>query len=239
MAKITTGKKMEDAVQGLLADPFEPAEVKWKPQTVRNDKALAVAYIDARAVMDRLDEVMGTSNWRDRYQDLGDGAVSCRLSLRFGSEWVTKEDVGGQSEQPDEHDRHKAAFSDALKRAAVKFGIGRYLYRLPMAWVPFDVAKRRLVQVPPLPEWALPRRLRSAKMPRTGGELKARLVGKDAELATAGLCPAGALLAAVLAAGRAKGLPDRLEEWGEDGVRLAVEAARGFERGLALKGGAA
>jgi hypothetical protein len=42
-------------------------------------------------------------------------------------------DVGGPSEQPDEGDRVKAAFSDALKRAAVKFGIGRYLYRLPHA----------------------------------------------------------------------------------------------------------
>src|SRR5881275_1046881 len=59
------------------------------------------------------------------------GSMMCRLRLRLGDEWVTKVDVGGPSEQPDGGDRLKAAFSDALKRAAVKFGIGRYLYRLP------------------------------------------------------------------------------------------------------------
>src|SRR5262249_14174357 len=60
-------------------------------------------------------------------------------------------DVGGQSEQPDGGDRLKAAFSDALKRAAVKFGIGRYLYRLPSQWVDYDDKKRRFVRQPQLP----------------------------------------------------------------------------------------
>jgi hypothetical protein len=54
-----------------------------------------------------------------------------------------KEDVGGQSEQPDEGDRRKAAFSDALKRAAVKFGIGRYLYRQKPQWVDWDPLREK------------------------------------------------------------------------------------------------
>src|SRR5438094_5089004 len=66
-------------------------------------------------------------------------------------------DVGGQSEQPDEGDRRKAAFSDALKRAAVKFGIGRYLYRLPAQWVDYDPVKKQLAQLPQLPAFALPK----------------------------------------------------------------------------------
>jgi hypothetical protein len=35
-------------------------------------------------------------------------------------------------------DRMKAAFSDALKRAAVKLGIGRFLYHVPGQWVDYD-----------------------------------------------------------------------------------------------------
>jgi hypothetical protein len=64
--------------------------------------------------------------------------------------------VGGQSEQPDGGDRTKAAFSDALMRAAVKFGVGRYLYRLPSQWCDYDPQTRRFVKEPALPAWALP-----------------------------------------------------------------------------------
>jgi len=59
----------------------------------------------------------------------------CRLRIKLGDRWISKTDVGSPSEQPDVGDRLKAAFSDALKRAAVKFGIGRYLYRLSAQWV--------------------------------------------------------------------------------------------------------
>jgi hypothetical protein len=114
-----------NAIAQALAMPFDPAEVKFKPQTVSGNRALAVAFVDARVIQDRLDEVLGVMGWQDSYECLPDGAVVCRLRIRLGAEWITKEDVGGQSEQPDEGDRRKAAFSDALKRAAVKFGIGR------------------------------------------------------------------------------------------------------------------
>ncbi|MCA1685873.1 MAG: hypothetical protein LC745_07765 [Planctomycetia bacterium] len=39
-----------------LAALFDPSEVKFKPQSVKGNRALAICYIDARAVMDRLDE---------------------------------------------------------------------------------------------------------------------------------------------------------------------------------------
>jgi hypothetical protein len=61
--------------------------------------------------------------------------VVCRLRWRIGGEWLTKVDVGSPSEQPDGGDRLKAAFSDALQREAVKYGVVRYLYRLPSQWV--------------------------------------------------------------------------------------------------------
>ena len=148
---------MSENILERLAEPFEPHEVKWKPQAVRDGRALAVAYVDARVVMDRLDDVFGPGGWQDEYSIIDKESTACRLSVKFGDEWITKTDVGSQSEQPDEGDRRKAAFSDALKRAAVKFGIGRYLYRLPHQWVDYDVQHKRLRATPALPPWALPR----------------------------------------------------------------------------------
>jgi hypothetical protein len=146
-----------DDIADRLAEPFDATEVKWKPQSVKGNRALAICYIDARCVMDRLDEVVGPGNWQDEYTVLPGGEVVCRLSVRFADSWVTKTDVGGESEQPDEGDRVKAAFSDALKRAAVKFGIGRYLYRLGHQWCDYDPVKKQFAQKPQLPAWATPK----------------------------------------------------------------------------------
>jgi hypothetical protein len=140
-----------------LAAPFDPREVRFKPAVVSGNRALALAYVDARVIQDRLDDVLGVTGWQDEYECLPDGSVVCKLRLRLGDEWITKMDVGGQSEQPDEGDRRKAAFSDALKRAAVKFGIGRYLYRLPSQWVDYDPHKRQFARTPTLPPSALPK----------------------------------------------------------------------------------
>ena len=144
------------AILAALAEPFETADVKFKPQSVKNNRALAMAYIDARAVQDRLDDVLGVENWQDEYAVQADGSVVCKLSVRIGGEWIAKMDVGSPSEQPDSGDRLKAAFSDALKRAAVKLGVGRYLYRLQAQWVDYDPAKKQFARVPTLPDWAKP-----------------------------------------------------------------------------------
>src|SRR5215471_2647489 len=135
-----------------LAAAFDSAEVKFKPGVVSGNRALALPYVDARVVQDRLDELLGLENWQDTYTPLPDGSVVCELRCRIGGEWIVKTDVGSPSEQPDGGDRMKAAFSDALKRAAVKFGIGRYLYRLPSQWVDYDPQKRRFLQTPKLPQ---------------------------------------------------------------------------------------
>jgi hypothetical protein len=149
-----------------LAAPFDPAVVKFKPAVIQGNRALALAYVDARVIQDRLDEVLGVENWQDAYDSLSDGSVVCRLRLRLGDQWVTKVDVGSPSEQPDEHDRVKAAFSDALKRAAVKFGIGRYLYRLPSTWCDYDSQKRQFRQLPQLPGVKSGRRTKASKIDR-------------------------------------------------------------------------
>lgn len=140
-----------------LAEPFDPSEIKWKAQVVRGNRAMAVPYVDARVVEDRLDAVFGVDGWQDTYTVLDNHSVVCTLRVRVGQEWIAKTDVGSQSEQPDEGDRLKAAFSDALKRAAVKLGIGRYLYRLGHQWVDYDPQTRQFKGTPRLPDSALPK----------------------------------------------------------------------------------
>lgn len=152
-----------------LGEPFDPREVKFKPQAVSGARAMAIGYVDARAIMDRLDSVVGPAGWQDDYECLPDGGVVCRLKLLVDGQWIVKVDVGSPSEQPDEGDRRKAAFSDSLKRAAVHWGIGRYLYRLPLQWVDYDPQKKRFAKAPQLPSWALPKGTKAAK-PQTNGE---------------------------------------------------------------------
>lgn len=145
-----------------LSNYFPPQAVEWKPQSVQGNRALAIAYIDARAVMKRLDDVLGVDGWEDRYTVLDDGCVVCTLKCRIAGQWVTKEDVGGESDQKDVGDKRKASFSDAFKRAAVKFGVGRYLYSLPSQWVDYDPQRRAFARAPQLPDWAIPKREQAA-----------------------------------------------------------------------------
>lgn len=140
-----------------LAEPFPAASIGWLPRNASGNRALAIPYIDARDVQDRLDAVVGPAGWEDRYEILPDGCVVCHLRVQIEGAWVEKVDVGSPSEQPDEHDRMKAAFSDALKRAGVKYGIGRYLYRLDPVWADFDPQRKRFTTQPQLPAHALPR----------------------------------------------------------------------------------
>lgn len=123
----------------MLFAEFPREAVSWRAQslTKEGDKAMALAYIDARDVMDRLDQAVGATDWQDRYEFHGARTI-CYLSIRVGDEWITKADGAGDSDVEAE----KGAISDALKRAAVKWGIGRYLYDLDAPWVPCESYKR-------------------------------------------------------------------------------------------------
>lgn len=121
-------------IKHLFAE-FPKEDIHWRSQSLTKDgdKALALAYVDARDVMDRLDDVCGAENWQDRYEVHG-GKTICYLSIKIGEEWITKADGAGDTQVEAE----KGSLSDAFKRAAVKWGIGRYLYDLPTPWVPCD-----------------------------------------------------------------------------------------------------
>jgi hypothetical protein len=195
-------------IRDAFAEPFDAREVHWKPQSISGNRALAVAYIDARSVMDRLDSVVGIDGWQDIYECLPDGCVICRLIVRIDTEWHSKMDVGGPSDQEDAGDKRKAAVSDALKRCGVKYGIGRYLYSLPVQWLDWDAKARQFVKPPTLPRWALPgaggRWKDPRKLPANGRELLLRLNKFEAALVKEGRCKAGDLVKYVIEAGPAQ-----------------------------------
>ena len=137
-----------------LSEFFPESAIGWLPGATTQDKkkALAMPYISARDVMDRLDAAAGLENWRDDYDVIHEGQVKCRLSVKIDGEWITKVDFGGSNDgdnagwgdNKDVIDRSKqlkASCSDALKRAAIKFGIGRYLYSVPDNWFPLKNGK--------------------------------------------------------------------------------------------------
>ncbi len=114
-----------------LAEAFPLGEIQWRVEALSEDKhqALVVPFVEVEAVLKRLDETVGIEGWQDQYEVLSIAqtvAVKCRLSILE----VSKEDVG-------EGPTLKTAFADALKRAACKFGVGRYLL-LEQHWVDHD-----------------------------------------------------------------------------------------------------
>jgi hypothetical protein len=119
-----------------LKAPFPPNRISWRVGSTAADKkkGLAFGYIDARDVMERLDEVCGPENWQNTYTIAGT-AIVCNIGIREpGGDWVWKSDGAGATDVEAE----KGMMSDAFKRAAVRFGIGRYLYDIPATWVAIE-----------------------------------------------------------------------------------------------------
>jgi hypothetical protein len=121
------------AIAEELRKPFHSDQIHWRVGSTTKDKqkGMALAYIDARDVMDRLDTVCGPSGWQSRYRDAGNGKTYCEIGIKFDDEWVWKGDGAGDTG----FEGDKGAFSDAFKRAGVRWGIGRYLYGLGNTWV--------------------------------------------------------------------------------------------------------
>jgi hypothetical protein len=144
-----------------LGQPFGADEVEFLPKAQSNGKALGLAYIDARVVMRRLDEVV-PGDWSFDFDLLDAQGKMVRGRLTVCG--VTRCDAG---EADREEETLKSAVSDALKRAAVHFGIGRYLYHLPQTWAPYDAQKRRFTETPQLDPRAIQRALKLAGVAAT------------------------------------------------------------------------
>ena len=133
-------------IERRLKEPFPVSEVHWRVGSKSGSRILPLAYIDARAVMKRLDAVVGFTNWQVRYPFPG----CCEIGIRIEDEWIWKANCAGETNVEAE----KGQASDAFKRAAAVWGVGRYLYYLPHTWVTVNNGKWN---PPPLPKWAIPR----------------------------------------------------------------------------------
>ena len=131
----------------LLSEPFHPDEIEWRVDRPfkSGNGAFILAYINARAVMDRFDKVLGKNNWRISYDFIekgikgvkGDSVNGTVASLEVWDvekgQWILKQD--GSQFSPIE--AFKGGISGALKRAASVWGVGRYLYEFEDYMVKF------------------------------------------------------------------------------------------------------
>lgn len=156
-----------------LSDHFAPDEVEWRVQSCTEvqgrPKALVLCYITNRAIQDRLDEVCGKTGWKNEYKQAPEGGIMCGISIRDEhGEWITKWDGASNTDI----EAVKGGLSNAMKRAAVQWGIGRYLYKLDTSFVDIVDKKpspaahyikddRKKIKgywmAPKLPGWALPK----------------------------------------------------------------------------------
>jgi hypothetical protein len=157
-----------------LDEPFADDEIEWRIQQAGEGNkgiwARCLAYVTNRAIMNRLDSVVGKENWQNTYLPGPNGGVVCRLSIRVNGEWVTKEDGAENTDI----ESVKGGLSDAMKRAAYQWGIGRYLYYLPEGWAQVSENGEHFATCkiksngqektipfrwspPRLPDWALPK----------------------------------------------------------------------------------
>lgn len=167
-----------------LRDPFPPEDLEWRVQRsgVKNGRvwAIVVPYITNRAIMDRLDDVCGPENWANQYQAGPSGGVLCGITISMQDGTVVDKWDGAENT---DIEQVKGGLSGAMKRAAVQWGIGRYLYKLPQYFANIietdhpdahtDYAKdqngqkARFKWLPPqLPSWALPEGTKQVPRPK-------------------------------------------------------------------------
>lgn len=116
----------------LLKAPFSPDKLSWRIGSKTNwdkvkkcpsdpskpVKANMLVYIDARDVQDRLDEVC-SDRWSNKFETIN-GRNVCSITING----ITRSDGAGDTDIEGD----KGGLSDAFKRAAVMWGVGRYLY---------------------------------------------------------------------------------------------------------------
>jgi len=151
-------------ISAKLKAPFP--NVSWRVQSSKGSetKARVVAYVDARDIMDRLDEVVGPDNWSFDWEPIttANGQVlTAKGTLTVCG--ISRSDIG----EAGDIEKSKAAVSDALKRAAVHFGCARYLYDLGAQWAAVDQYKNIL----------------PAEIAKLNKTLEARLSGKVQQVA--------------------------------------------------------
>ncbi len=113
--------KEEIALEDLKMN-FTP---KWRVQQIKNNKAVCIPYADSRKVQEVFDVVCSPERWQSKHHEVK-GNLFCEIGLKIGDEWIWKSDVGKESNI----EKEKGESSDSFKRAAVMWGVGRFLYEM-------------------------------------------------------------------------------------------------------------
>lgn len=116
----------------ILTENIRPEEIEWRYQSAtKNGKIIVVPYITNRCVMERFDRQFGWAAWQNEIEEIKDGFL-CRITVRLpDGETITKTDGASRTDiEP-----VKGGISDAMKRCAVQFGLGRNLYTYPKVFI--------------------------------------------------------------------------------------------------------
>ena len=158
-------------IQQELAQPFAPEDLEWRLQRTYDDRqggkhGIAVPYVTNRAIMARLDDVVGPDGWYNEYCPWHSAGKKesqiCGISIYFPERgFITKWDGAEDSDS----EPIKGGLSDSMKRAAVQWGIGRMLYNMDVVFV--DVEQKGN-------SWVIKRDERS-KLDRAYTEMLAKL----------------------------------------------------------------
>src|SRR6266568_6801223 len=138
-----------------LRAPFPPTEIKFLPKSPvqRGDAwiCLALPYADKRAYEDRLNALVPGRWSTPAMTPLVAGnklvipvtLVICEIAhTDVGEAFLTS--LSRKGEPREEENAATEAYSQAFRRACAQVGLGRYLYDLPKAWVPYDPQKRAI-----------------------------------------------------------------------------------------------
>lgn len=111
-----------------LSEPLPINQIEFRVQSInKGGYATILAYKDARADMNRLDDVCGVDGWKRAHSR---DNKNCTVSVwsEAKKEWISKEDTGTESNA----EAQKGLASDSFKRACFNLGIGRELYDYPI-----------------------------------------------------------------------------------------------------------
>jgi hypothetical protein len=220
-----------------LSVPFPKEEIAWRPGRRSNDgkRAQALPYAEPRVYEDRLNEIC-PGDWSVLFKPWGESRIICELTI-FG---VTRSSTGEFDDgKKNAIAEGTVAEAQAFKRACSKFGLGRYLYEIPIQWVDYDEEKNRLADVPQLSDKFLPK-AKSLQQAKTQPGVQKEAVSKALESNSQVLQDKPAATAssktATLNPERAQAMTYELEKLGypkRDQLRLAASVLEKPVRDLA------
>ena len=116
---------MSKQIAAALAAPFTGTDLKTRP----GRGGMTYTYADARAVAQRLDDVLGLTGWQFEVKvaDAASKVVHGTLVAVIDGTTTVRQDFGYPNSAQDD-EPYKSAASDALRRCAAQIGVGRSLY---------------------------------------------------------------------------------------------------------------